>query len=486
MKRKFDALFYGRRQLQQINVLQTSVDDSSNNDPLNLNIYVVLQRMRTGVISRRGELSSPMYPIKSTKRIFQWNINFLNMSSVHKIQPPESQVTSASRRPAKIVELLAEDMFIFSLNSIGILNLYDRETFKYLGNLNVIADNLRQGAIKSMFFNRSNESLIIILVKRDNAGINSLVCKMIAVSDLRLKLFDKAKEIFQEARLEFPAYVELDEVNKRIITHNKKDHLYRFFNMCDYSKVFEILNKVGDPVVAAADNLEGNTTAYHEPDDFREIVDTKITVSRMLLIYKKKVHTNSIPLRIISMKDGKEFARFYLFIPLKNATLEWIEFFEDILLYKVAGLNVGIRNVNNLNKPSLEVKNTSKLNFDSFIFLYSRRKFLSFSGRSMRVWSLSGDCLFSFEDHQLPPKQNASDNASSVFITSDHSAILSYSKPVLHDRNTIGTFNISSLETGRLLAKLRVDHEISSVFYDESTNHLLLGDSNGYITVWAN
>ncbi|GJM85044.1 hypothetical protein PR202_ga00772 [Eleusine coracana subsp. coracana] len=119
----------------------------------------------------------------------------------------------------------------------------------------------------------------------------------------------------------------------------------------------------------------------------------------MLLIYTRT--SSSVPLKILSIEDGTVLKSFSHLLH-RNKKVDFIEQFNEKLLVKQEGENLQILDVRNFQLT--EVSRTEFMTPSAFIFLYELQLFLTFRNRSVAVWNfragsinvssiLTGKCL---------------------------------------------------------------------------------------------
>jgi hypothetical protein len=109
------------------------------------------------------------------------------------------------------------------------------------------------------------------------------------------------------------------------------------------------------------------------------------------------------------------------------------------------------------------------------------------------VWNFKGELVTDFEDHQL---WHPDTNTNNIFITNAQDYIISYCRPAIGSSDAgasevrSGTINVSSIHTGRCIAKLassddrEMPLEVSSLYFSEERNELYVGDKQGLLHVY--
>ena len=124
----------------------------------------------------------------------------------------------------------------------------------------------------------------------------------------------------------------------------------------------------------------------------------------------------------------------------------------------------------------------------AFIFLYENQLFLTFRNRYVTVWNFRGEMVTRFEDHVL---WHPDTNTNNIYITSTQDYILSYCRRPESDGKPGGTINVSSIMSGKCIAKLAAGealpqlHDVTSIFYNEERDELYVGTKTGMLYLWS-
>ncbi|PNT69690.1 hypothetical protein BRADI_3g60060v3 [Brachypodium distachyon] len=357
-----------------------------------------------------------------------------------------------SRR--KIIEIVAAKDLIFALAESGLCGAFNRTTNKRICCLNTSPDEM----IKSLFYNKNNESLITVSVYESDR-FSSLKCRTTPIEYIRRGQLDGGFPLFETESLRYPGFVEFDDVNGKILTFSAHD----------------------SPGI-------------------------------MLVIYQKA--SNHVPLKILSIEDGTPLKTFTQLLH-RNRKVDFIEQFNEKLLVKQDKENLQIIDVRNAGL--IEVNKTKFMTPSAFIFLYENNLFLTFCNRTVAAWNFRGELVTSFNDHEL---WHPNCNTNNVYITADQDLIISYCKVSRDGRNDegpeaspMGSINMSSIFTGKCVTKIspldptltvaprrRGDssrstitstvsdalEDITALFYDEDRNEIYTGNSKGLVHVWSN
>jgi len=353
------------------------------------------------------------------------------------------------RKRSKVVEICSTQDLIFTLTQTGICTALDRSTAKRVCFLNITPDEV----IRSLFYNKSNQSVITVSVYRDD-NYSSLRCRSTPLEYIRGNKPENGFQLFESESLRWPGFVEFDDVNGKVLTYSAKDHVYKIWDLVNY------------------------TTLYSVPD--ANIQEIKISPGIMLLIHNRSECKSFVKLKIVAIDTGECLKTFeHALKPCKK--IEFIEQFNEKLLVKQEEETLQIVDVRNFDV--LQVPCTDFMTPSAFIFLYQNQLFLTFRDHKVAVWNFKGELVTQFEDHVL---WHPDCNTNNIYITSGQDLIISYCKSKY---GNTGSINVSDIMTGKCLAKIANEemlHDITSLFYNEDLNEIYIGNKNGTIHTWAN
>eukprot|EP00898_Chlorokybus_atmophyticus_P004301 jgi/Chlat1/4872/Chrsp31S04889 len=378
---------------------------------------------------------------------------------------PESHAflkLSFFKNRSKIVEIVAARDIVFALAHSGVCAAFSRETNKRICFLNISSDEV----IRSLFYNKNNNSLITVSVYASD-NFSSLKCRTTPIEYIKRGQPDAGFPLFESELLRWPGFVEFDDVNAKVLTYSAQDRVYKVFDLKNYNLLYQISDK--------------------------NVQEIKISPGIMLLIFDRA--QSHVPLKILSIEDGKVLKDFTHMLH-RNKKVDFIEQFNEKLLVKQENENLQILDVRT--SELVEVSRTDFMTPSAFIFLYENQLFLTFRNRTVALWNFRGEIVTSFEDHLL---WYPDCNTNNIYITSDQDLIISYCKPHPDDRriegHMVGSINISSILTGKCLAKIQAGsdksyrthdalEEVTALFYDEDRNEIYTGNKQGLVHVWAN
>eukprot|EP00941_MAST-03F_sp_MAST-3F-sp1_P000102 g102.t1 len=383
-------------------------------------------------------------------------------------QPPLPFFLSRS----KIVEIVSTEDIIFGLTASGACAAFQRRGGRRICFLNVTKEEV----IRSIFYNKANQSLITVSVyKWDN--YSSLKCRSTTLDKIKCGEVEKGEQLFETEALNWPGFVEFDDVNGKVLTYSERNDAYKVWDLKDYSLKYALFDE--------------------------SIQEVKISPGIMLLIYNRSKLENvdekseltenvfqgkKIPLKIVDIVTGKVLKSWEHDLKEKKK-IEFIEQFNEKLLVKQVGESLQIMDVRN---STVRVVPENEFSTPSaFIFLYENRLFLTFRERNISVWNFGGELVTEFEDHEL---WHSNCNTNNIYITNKQDLIISYCK--LSEEAIAGTINVSSIITGQCLAKISYKEDapnachalqdVTSLHYNEKDNEIYTGTKDGHIHVWTN
>ncbi|GJN14740.1 hypothetical protein PR202_gb01596 [Eleusine coracana subsp. coracana] len=208
------------------------------------------------------------------------------------------------------------------------------------------------------------------------------------------------------------------------------------------------------------DDVNGKVLTYSAQDSTYKVFDLK-NYTLLYSVSDKNVQeikirtSSSVPLKILSIEDGTVLKSFSHLLH-RNKKVDFIEQFNEKLLVKQEGENLQILDVRNFQLT--EVSRTEFMTPSAFIFLYELQLFLTFRNRSVAVWNFRA-----------------------------------------------GSINVSSILTGKCLAKIKSGNEckekkawkfqntvaealedITALYYDEDRDEIYTGNRHGLVHVWSN
>jgi hypothetical protein len=283
-----------------------------------------------------------------------------------------------------------------------------------------------------------------------------LKCRSISLELLRRGQPEQGFELFPEEQLQWPGFVEFDEVNCKVLTFSAPGHTYKIWDLKNYNLLFTI----ADPT----------------------ITEVKISPGCMLVVYARTAA--AVPLAIVDVHTG---ARLKTWSHLLHRTkkIDFIELFNETLLVKQEGepLQVIDSAGNVTHVPDIVFPTPS-----AFVFLYELQLFLTFSASRVSVWNHRGQLISNLSDHQ--PVNFADVNSNNIYISKSQDLIFSY-----HQANVFepGAVYISSLRAGTCLGKIEQKgwlqnaplHDVTSLTYCEESGKLYTGTKGGLVHIWA-
>jgi len=354
------------------------------------------------------------------------------------------------RRRSKIVEIVAAGDVVFALTLSGVCAAFCGS--RRIAFLNTMPDEV----IRSLFYNKANRSLITVSVYRDD-NFSSLKCRTTPIEYIRRGQPDAGFALFESECLKWPGFVEFDDVNGKVLTYSVLDKAYRVWDMTNYEELY----------------------VMREP----EIAEIKISPGIMLVIYNRVA--DHVPLKVVNIEDGATLRQFNH--PLhRTRKIDFIEQFNEKLLVKQEGEPLQIIDVHTHSLVS--VATTDFLTPAAFIFLYDKQLFLTFRNRYVHVWNFRGEMVTAFDDHTL---WHPDTNTNNIYITSTQDYIVSYCRRSDTDSGAGGGVHISSILTGKCVARLADGaplpelQDVTSLFYNEERHELYIGNKQGILTVWA-
>ena len=354
------------------------------------------------------------------------------------------------RRRSKIVEIISAGDVVFALTLAGVCAAFSGK--RRIAFLNTTPDEV----VRSLFYNKANQSIITVSVYRAD-NFSSLKCRTTPLEYLRRGKPDAGFALFESECLKWPGFVEFDDVNGKVLTYSAQDHSYRVWDMTNYDELYTL------------------------PEE--DITEIKISPGIMLLILRRQ--GGHVPLKILSIEDGAVLQKFNHLLH-RTKKIEFIEQFNEKLLVKQEGEDLQIVDVHT--SAIIHVDQTRFMTPTAFIFLYENQLFLTFRNRYVTVWNFRGEMVTKFDDHVL---WHPDTNTNNIYITSTQDYIISYCRRPEGDCRQGGTINVSSIMTGKCIAKLAAGEampqlaDVTSIFYNEERDELYIGTKTGHLFLWT-
>ncbi|CAN6705473.1 unnamed protein product [Malus baccata var. baccata] len=272
------------------------------------------------------------------------------------------------RKRSKIIEIVAARDIVFALAQSSVCAAFGRGSSCIICISELTLHALILYLIRSLFYNKNNDSLITVSVyasdnfsffemqkhkdrvhislpspsppdtkkiKKINKRTNSVVVQFIYI---RRGKPDAGFARFESESLKWPGFVEFDDVNGKVLTYSAQDSIYKVFDLKNYTMLYSISDK--------------------------NVQEIKISPGIMLLIFTNA--SSHVPLKILSIEDGTVLKSFNHLLH-RNKKVDFVEQFNETLLVKQENENLQI--------------------LDAFIFLYENQLFLTFRNRTVAVWN---------------------------------------------------------------------------------------------------
>ena len=199
--------------------------------------------------------------------------------------------------------------------------------------------------------------------------------------------------LFTSESLQWPGFVEFDDVNKKVLTFSAMTKKYKIWDLANYNLLYDV----------SGPNIE----------------EVKVSPGIMLLILKRTA--SLVPLKLLSIDTGEVLQSFHH--PLvKNVKVQFIEQFNEKLLVKQKKQALFMKDVYDDSK-SVTVPQETFITPSAFIFLYENQFFLTFIKREIAVWNLNGRQVTKFADHY---NWWPDCNTNNIFITVAQDLLISY------------------------------------------------------------
>ncbi|GLJ54575.1 hypothetical protein SUGI_1172210 [Cryptomeria japonica] len=419
-------------------------------------------------MAEKGKRCSEVYNISNKLQSREignrWAIR--NAHSRIKFRNFQLQEKFDTNQPSKIVQILSARSIIIALARSGLCTAFDRHTNKRLCYLNLNPHE----QIRRLYYNKENNSLITMSDPAPDRFSNKY--RTTSLEYIRRAQPDGGFALFEGEKL-----LMLDSINGKAITFSAQDHTYKVFDLKNYTVLYSISDK--------------------------EIEDIKITSGMMLLISKRTTCGSSLPLKILSIEDGKVLKSFHHAL-LPNKKVHFVELLHGKILLEQE--NECLQLIDIQSEKMIELSKEFK-KAKMIIFLNRKGLFMGFHSDTVFVWNSQGKLIASYRNHFL---RLSGFKKCFVKLSSDEELLISYNNVGEADK-TKCSINIINILTGDWFAKIGGDdpdmvtncrnrpnlsvtrstiqdalEDITALFYDEDTNEIYTGDTRGFVHVWSN
>lgn len=100
----------------------------------------------------------------------------------------------------------------------------------------MIVNKNENESIRSAFLNQANNSIFIVSVKQNDYNTR-MKCKSLSLDDLRNGT-TKGKRLFKNFTIQYPDFVEVDDLNSKIVTKHTDDKCFRVWDLGSYELLY--------------------------------------------------------------------------------------------------------------------------------------------------------------------------------------------------------------------------------------------------------
>lgn len=261
--------------------------------------------------------------------------------------------------------------FIVARTQRGICFAYNRYTHKTF----VVNKNERE-QIKSTFLNEVNCSIFIVSVKQKNY-MSKMQCRSVSFEDLKAGR-TKGKKLFGKLTLQYPDFVEVDDLNRKVVTKHSQEKCFRVWDLGSYELQYVL---------------------YHD-----HLFEFKICNGVMLLMFD--YINNIMPMTILDVETGKTIKSFSFEKEQDGAEFEFLEQYNEKLLVKYKDQPLKIIDVNTRELTTIP----NFITPEAFIFIYEKEVFLSLKDGGIKLYSIEGNLITDFNQEVLYSQEPESDD----------------------------------------------------------------------------
>ena len=310
---------------------------------------------------------------------------------------------------------------LFALNKRGGCAVYHRISLRLIRYLNTSSGDI----IRSFFWNQQQNALITVSVRSTDSPW-ALYCRSTPLSaitanpPLSIPHFTFAcTPILTSESLQYPGFVEFDDLNQVILSYNHHLHEYKVWRMSDY----HCIQQVTDTNVREVKTCPGLLMLIRERNGSIQRLDIRDVYS-------------GVHLRTVEQTMAQD-----------PSLTEYIELFNDHIILKEQGGPLVI--VDCLDEERRTVVE-GFVSPDSFLFLYQQDRFLTFKGQEVVRWN--GAEGLEEEERFEGVHLVHGGHTSLLYISRQQDVLVSYGADV--EREGGFAVNLSHIETGRLIGKV--------------------------------
>eukprot|EP00698_Gefionella_okellyi_P015172 TRINITY_DN4276_c0_g2_i1.p1 TRINITY_DN4276_c0_g2~~TRINITY_DN4276_c0_g2_i1.p1 ORF type:complete len:318 (+),score=46.76 TRINITY_DN4276_c0_g2_i1:407-1360(+) len=316
--------------------------------------------------------------------------------------------------------------------------------------LNIASDEV----IRSVFYNRLNDSIVTVSVYRRDK-FTTLRCRSTPVRYIVLGKMNAGTTLFPSENLVFPGFIEFDELNGTALSFEHQEGVYKVWSLQDYSHMYSIPGT--------------------------DVLEVKISHGTILVVYKRQA--GHIPFKILNIVDGAVLLHWRQIIN-RSKRIELVELCAEKLLLKQEGENLHIIDV--WSRQSIEVAQSESMAPHAFIYLHQQRRFLTLANTDVTMWDLNGVCLNRFSDVSLW-FADAMEATANVCVTRMQEMLISLCK---HSRTGRPCVKVSTTNAGRCVATIVAENselnDTTALCYNEESNQIFSGTRDSLLHIWSN
>eukprot|EP00002_Diphylleia_rotans_P016028 TRINITY_DN3114_c0_g1_i2.p1 TRINITY_DN3114_c0_g1~~TRINITY_DN3114_c0_g1_i2.p1 ORF type:complete len:367 (-),score=63.75 TRINITY_DN3114_c0_g1_i2:199-1299(-) len=364
-----------------------------------------------------------------------------------------TQKLAFSHKRCRVTDVCVAKDVIFALTLSGICVAFDRDSGKRLCDLNMFDDEV----IRSLFYNRIDESILTVSVKK-STKFGILSCRSTQLRLIRKLTPSECLPILTTEVLEWPGFVEFDDINEKIITKSSTERCYKLWSLLNYTLLYKI--------------------------DMPNVQELRPSIGYFLAISKRI--TSHRAFTLIDARTGQKLKSFQL-LTHRQKNLSFVEVYDRFIFIKEEGEDAQIVNIDTV--ESTKVENSETLVPSAFLYLHLEHLFITFQKGRMKIWDLRHNSSSSSSKQILWSE----DRVSSVCTDENQQMLIfctigaSPSEKAIHVANT---------RTGERLAVIHPNTdpnhgdaiafaELSCLAYDNSRKEIIGGGSDGCLNIWS-
>jgi len=294
---------------------------------------------------------------------------------------------------APVTEIITTPIHLYAVYANGIACAFNKFTGKLICELS----NLPFSKVKTLYYNRLNQTLIVIRMSLED-DYNSLHCEYYEDLDVDNAGFEeRGNKLFADDVVCSPGFIEFDETNKKILTKARVPPNYKVWSMEDYKLQLYMSHP--------------------------EIEEIRFSLGYLIFLYKPE--NNQLRIDAYEIKDLEKTSNIVIDL-LPGISFEFIELFNEYLIIKHRRSQMYMINLKT--KKIASVAESENFTPDAFIFLSETHTFITLQGSSFCFWTIVNDTLIGLPGRNVQIPIQGRIHPEHIFLSKDQKRLYVYTR----------------------------------------------------------